>query len=503
MNTIGFLQTNQSLNHKSKKAPWNSKPSKNSTIFGKNIFLPINMKKQMNDNTLVIGTSGTGKTYSFVEPNILQGNANYIIADAKGDILKDLGNSLVQMGYKIQVINLVDLRHSMTYNPLHYMSNQLEIMHFADMIVSSDVTGKMSTKKASQDPFWTNAAGNVLQALILFVKEFLPQDQQTIGNVVNLFDILNMSPANISDALELLKESKLNYEYQLKSADDNDTIGNHIFAWAEEQKQDSQAVKAWRKIADTQGAARTWSSIMSILGAALSRYALHDVVNIMSSNQLKFSELLKSKTALFILYDDADSSKNYISNTLYTQLFGFLYKAARRFGNKLPIKVRLFLDDFKNISIPNFDDYIATSRSRNISICMMLQNESQLVAKFGENAQSVIGNCSAYLLTGTTDLHMAKIAADRFGISANEIRLKDDDHFLLDLSGHIANPIRYDFHKHPAYVDKAYNINKHFVTPVFQNRENTELLNIVKSMPGVLSPFDLFNDDDTLSKEND
>lgn len=506
MRKIGFVPT--SLNNESKseeqEKPWKKEYSKNSTIFGKNVFLPINMKKQLNDNVLVLGTSGTGKTYSFVEPNILQGNTNYVIADAKGDILRNIGASLIKMGYKLQVINLVDLKHSMTYNPLNYANDQLSIMHFADKVVSSDITGKMSTKNSSQDPFWDNAAEDLLESLIFFVKEFLPLKEQNMASVINLYNIVNMSPKKINDVLTSVNHGELSKYYELTSVDDNDSIGNHIFNWARRKNPNSQAVKAWDLIASNQIAEKTWSNVYGILGSSLTRYTLSDVLNLTSSNQVEFSELLKPKTALFILYDDADDSKNFISDMLYTQLFSYLYEAARSFENKLPVKVRFFLDDFKNIHIPNFDDYLATARSRNISICMMLQNESQLVAKFHENTPSVIGNCAAYLLTGTTDLEMAKIASSRFNLSTNTIRQKNYEQFLLDISGYISYPIRYDFQKHPAYYKRVFDVNKHFVTPSIQDKKNISLLNILKSMSRSMSklavrpinPFDYTSDED-------
>lgn len=142
MNTIGF--TNYAQPVKS-ETPWQENYSQDTTIFGKNVFLPINYYSAQNDNTLVIGTSGTGKTYSFVEPNVLQGNANYVIADAKGDILADVGASLKKMGYQIQVLNLVDLKHSMTYNPILNMKSNLDVINFAHQVMISDVSGNQTT----------------------------------------------------------------------------------------------------------------------------------------------------------------------------------------------------------------------------------------------------------------------------------------------------------------------------------------------------------------------
>ena len=170
MSTIGFIQTNQSTKHVAN--PWRTEYSQNSTIFGKHTFVPINMEKALNDNVIVVGTSGTGKTYSFVEPNILQVNTNYVVADAKGDILRDTGASFKKMGYKIQVLNLVDLQHSNTYNPLVYLNDPLDYLQFAYQVITSDVTGFHSAKDSRQDPFWDTAAETLLQHLFISLKNF-------------------------------------------------------------------------------------------------------------------------------------------------------------------------------------------------------------------------------------------------------------------------------------------------------------------------------------------
>ncbi|ADZ07984.1 hypothetical protein LAC30SC_09425 [Lactobacillus amylovorus] len=259
------------------------------------------MEKALNDNVIVVGTSGTGKTYSFVEPNILQGNTNYVVADAKGDILRDTGASLKKMGYKIQVLNLVDLQHSNTYNPLAYLNDPLDYLQFADQVITSDVTGFHSAKDSRQDPFWDTAAETLLQALIYFVKEFLPEDQQNMGNVNRLFNLLDTPAESIGDALTILKQSKLDFEYRFdprkapSSLYDQEyiTIGDLLFEWALQENPASQAVKMWH-------------SIVGILGVNLTRYALADVENLTSGNEIDFNSLLQPKTALFILYDDFD-----------------------------------------------------------------------------------------------------------------------------------------------------------------------------------------------------
>lgn len=487
MQNIGFTAQKT----QNSKFPWEEKYSSKSTIFGKKAFLPINYEKALNDNTLVIGSSGSGKTYSFVEPNVLQGNANYIIADAKGGILEDIGESLDKMGYQIQVLNLVDLNHSMTYNPLANMESTLDVRAFADQILNSTTDGLQI--HSSQDPFWNKSAATFLSALIYFVQEYLPKNEQTMSTVSRLYDVVNQPAEKIKSIIETLSNKK--YEYMKKTRDLNQekTVGDYLFEWAEQKNPNSLAVKMWNEIKLGKTAEKMWSSIVAILGASMSAYNLSEVDKLLSSNQLNFEDLLVPKTALFIIYDDADPSKNFISNILYSQLFRFLYHKAFQYKDKkLPEKVRFYLDDFKNIMIPDFDDYLATARSRNISVCMMLQDESQLQAKFGVNTASVIGNCLAYLLTGTTDLAMARIAADRFNRTAESIRRMDQNHFLLDVGGYTIETKRYEYQAHPNFIRKTFDINQFVKTPDLTSTNWEGLCKVLRDLPIIEMPtYDL------------
>ena len=421
---------------------YSEKYLKNSTILGKHAFLPIDFKNALNDNVVVLGSSGTGKTYSFVKPNILQMNMNYVVADAKGEILADTGETLKQNGYDIRVLNLVDLQHSMSYNPLKYMENDIDILSFAHSVITSTPDG--SKRGGSSDPFWDNAPQELLVALISFVQEFLPEEDCNMNSVIDLFNAID-KPA-FDDADMDMIENHLGYQ---------------LFEWARSQNPNSYAVRKWDSLIGVGGSPRTWSSIVGILGAALAPYEMRDVVNLMYDDSLDFSTLLKPKTALFVMYDDADNSKNFISNVFYKQLFAFLFHKSREFAHQsLPVKIRFFLDDFKNVTIPGFDDYLATARSRNLSVCIMLQDESQLRAKYKDNAPSIIGNCATYLLTGTTDLTMAKEASERFNMTANQIRQLDRGKFLIDMAGEINADDRYDFKMHPSYVDQVYHLSK-------------------------------------------
>ena len=484
MRTIGFHNTDKT---RPATTPWVTHYQSGATIFGRGTYLPIDYGQARNDNTLVVGSSGTGKTYSFVEPNILQANANYVVADAKGDILANTGMSLRAQGYHIQVLNLVDLKHSMTYNPLYYMHDEMDVVAFAHQVIGADITGN-ANHRGFDDPFWTNAPASLLEALIMFTKEFLPVEIQTMGTVTRLFEIIDRTDEDINAVLASLDcpptpRYAFDHDQDEYGNDITVSLGERLFDWVQEQNPHSGALRLWNSVARSKGSEKTWSSIVGILGTALAPYMVGDVDRLLASNQVDFARLLKPKTALFVLYDDADPSKNFLANLLYSQLFSFLYHHAfHQSVGRLPVKVRFFLDDFKNIQVSHFDDYLATARSRNLSLCMMVQDESQLRAKFGKNAGSVIGNCGAYLMTGTTDLTMAKTAGERFNRDAQAIRQLGVDTFLVDISGYLTATARYDFHDHPNYCPKKFDVSVIYQTPAQAVRWG-KLTQIFKQLP--------------------
>lgn len=464
MQKIGFNNYSRSSTTEL-RTPWQNKFTRQSTIFGKSTFLPLDLERALNDNTLVIGTSGTGKTYSFLEPNLLQANCNYVIADAKGSILAEIGPSLKKMGYNLQVLNLVNLNHSMTFNPLTNLHSDEDAVKFAEQMMTTDVTGKVFTDR-SNDVFWKNSTEALLEALILFVKDELPEEDQTMATVNKLFKIVTLKPDQIDTAFSILGSAESGYYFDNYNPEENSLLGDYLFKWVRQNDPGSSSIKMWKQIRGMVASPKTWGSVIGILGSNMAAYNLQNVENLLSGNQIQFRKLLEPKNALFILYDDADSSKNFLSNILYAQLIKFLYHESRKYEHQaLPVKVRFFLDDFKNINIPDFEDILATARSRNISLCMCLQDESQLQAKFGPATPSVIGNCSAYLLTGTTDLTMAKIASERFNIPAQSIRRMEPENFLLDVSGYTAMTKRYDYHDHPNYQGGYYDFEKEIITP--------------------------------------
>lgn len=461
----------------------NKKLKKDDLIFGQNTYLKINKKQMLNNNTVVIGSSGTGKTESYVIPNLLQGNANYVVADAKGQILKDTYYSLKKMGYDIQVLNLIDLDHSMTYNPLAMLNSDSDIRRF-----SHDVEGVNIAKNSSGNvsPYWDNAASNLLTALILYVKAVLPKQQQTMHNVTTLFNWITESDINkiMSD---LDPDNMIGTSFKVTDINSKTDayLANLLFNGLPQK--DINIKQIWNSFYRVIDANVTTGGILSTLSAALIPWQTTEMQNLTAENPqtaIDFHKLLNAKSAIFVMYDDSDKTKNFLFNTFYSQLIDFLYKQSYKQDNgQLENKVRFFLDDFKNIEIDGFDDYLATARSHNIEYSLMLQDESQLKAKFGINWSSVLGNCHNYLFTGTIDLNMAKTAAVRFNKSITEIRQLDPDQFLIDVAGRLQETKRYNYHRHPNYVKKTYNLTN--VVTKADNIDYSVWFDLISKAPNV------------------
>ena len=332
MQKIGFNNYSRSSTTEL-RTPWQNKLTRQSTIFGKSTFLPLDLERALNDNTLVIGTSGTGKTYSFLEPNLLQANCNYVIADAKGSILAEIGPSLKKMGYNLQVLNLVNLNHSMTFNPLTNLHSDEDAVKFAEQMMTTDVTGKVFTDR-SNDVFWKNSTEALLEALILFVKDELPEEDQTMATVNKLFKIVTLKPDQIDTAFSILGSAESGYYFDNYNPEENSLLGDYLFKWVRQNDSGSSSIKMWKQIRGMVASPKTWGSVIGILGSNMAAYNLQNVENLLSGNQIQFRKLLEPKNALFILYDDADSSKNFLSNILYAQLIKFLYHESRKYEHQ-------------------------------------------------------------------------------------------------------------------------------------------------------------------------
>lgn len=391
-------------------------------ILGKGAFKPF----EGNNNVIVIGSSGTGKSYSFVEPNLLQANSSFVVSDAKGQLLKDVGGHLLSQGYDIKILNLCDLSKSMHYNPFHYISRPDDILYLGHCVTSSTVTGE---KTHTNDTFWQASSMMLFNAIAFYLYENIQKKQRTLSNVIKLLEL-----------------EQIGTEYN----DDCKSRLDLIFDSLKEKNPSSPAITFHNMYRI--GAERTRATVVISLQANLMQYAIPEVRELTSYDELELDQLGKKKMALFVVYDDTDPTKNFLSNILYSQIFKILCRQAQEFpSGQLDVPVQIFLDDFFNVSIPDFEQYIATIRSRRISTCIMLQDESQLKAKYGICYNSIIANCGTYLFTGTTDLRAAQEQSERFHMSPDEIRQIGEDEFLVSCNGVEKKVQRFSPDMHPMH----------------------------------------------------
>ena len=418
-----------------------SKAAKDATIFTDNCYLSLNTREtRCNNNVAVIGSSGTGKTRGFVEPNVLQKNASYIISDAKGSVLKDCGNSLVATkngteSYDIRVLNLHDLTKSMHYNPLKYVRSEDDLVSLSYAMANTTIDGE---KAKTNDSFWNTQSEYLIEALAGFVVEERKRGNLdgTMNDVTSLFNKIKST-----ECLE----------------DTEDNLVSILFRNLEKKNPNSIAVEKWKKMMSLGNAQNTWGCILSSTSAALSPYTLSPMKEILRKDDLDFDSISDRPVALFIVYDDTDPTKNFLSNILYTQTLKLLcHKADESPDGQLKRHVRIFLDDFYSVQIPHFVDINANCRSRNISTCIMLQNESQLEAKYGTVYSSIIDNSNSYLFTGTFDIEAADVMAKRFKISSDKILHFPNNKFLVSCNKEIYVGNMLDAHKHPNYVKGYY-----------------------------------------------
>ncbi len=411
-------------------------------------------KHRRNLNVLICGGSGAGKTRFYAKPNIMQANTSFVILDPKGEILRDTGNLLKEKGYEIKVIDLIDMEKSHCYNPFVYIKNDNDIQRLVTNIF------KNTTPKGSQaqDPFWDNAAMMLLLALMFLLYYKAPPEEQ-----------------NFPTVLELIRYGDIN--------EDDDTLPSPLdllFDKLEETEPEHIAVKYYK--AYRKGSGKTLKSIQITLLARLEKFNLTSLANITQSDDLELQSIGEKKTAVFGVIPDNDSSFNFIIGMLYTQLFQQLYYCADfKHGGRLPVHVHFVMDEFANVALPDeFDKLLATMRSREISVSIIIQNLAQLKALFEKQWESIVGNCDEFLYLGGNEQSTHKYVSELLGketidtntygqskgrngsystnyqisgrelMTPDEVRLLDNKYAILFIRGE--RPIldlKYDILKHP------------------------------------------------------
>ena len=449
---------------------------------------PKQPKYARNKNVVVIGGSGSGKTRFFVKPNLMQLHSSYVLTDPKGTVLIECGKLLQRGGYKIKVLNTINFKKSMRYNPFVYIRSEKDVLKVVNTLI---VNTKGEGEKSAED-FWVKAERLLYCALIGYIWYEAPAEEM---NFTTLLELINASEAREDDE-----------EYQ--------SPVDLLFADLEERSPDHFAVKQYKKYKLAAG--KTAKSILISCGARLAPFDIRELRELMETDEMELDTLGDRKTALFVIISDTDDTFNFVVSILYTQLFNLLCdKADDVYGGRLPVHVRCLLDEFANIGqIPKFEKLIATIRSREISASIILQSQSQLKAIYKDNADTIVGNCDTTLFLGgkekTTLKEISEILGketiDSFNTSEtrgrelshglnyqklgkelmtqDEIAVMDGGKCILQLRG--VRPFfsdKYDITKHPKYKylsdadpKNAFDMEKH-----------------LKRRPAIVKPDEVFD----------
>ena len=445
-------------------------------------------KYARNKNILVIGGSGSGKTRFFVKPNLMQMHSSYVVTDPKGTVLIECGKLLQRGGYKIKVLNTINFKKSMRYNPFAYIRSEKDILKLVNTIIANT---KGDGEKSGED-FWVKSERLFYCALIGYIWYEAPEAEK---NFTTLLEMINASEAREDDP-----------EFQ--------SPVDLMFERLEEKDPEHFAVRQYKKFLLSAG--KTRSSILISCGARLAPFDIRELRELMETDEMELDTLGDRKTALFVIISDTDDTFNFVVSILYTQLFNLLCdKADDVYGGRLPVHVRCLLDEFANIGqIPKFEKLIATIRSREISASIILQSQSQLKAIYKDNADTIVGNCDTTLFLGgkekTTLKEMSELLGketiDSFNtsetrsnqksyglnyqklgkelMSQDEIAVMDGGKCILQLRG--VRPFfsdKFDITKHPKYKylsdadpKNAFDMEKH-----------------LKRRPAVVKPDEVFD----------
>lgn len=350
---------------------------------------PKNPKHARNKNVLVIGGSGSGKTRFYVKPNLMQMHSSYCVTDPKGTIVLECGKMLKDNGYEIRILNTINFKKSMKYNPFAYLHSEKDILKLVQTIIANT---KGDGEKSGED-FWVKAEKLYYTALIGYIWYEAPKEEK---NFATLLDMIDASEVREED------ESYMNPI-------------DRLFEALEKRNPTHFAVKQYKKYKLAAG--KTAKSILISCGARLAPFDIQELRDLMMEDELELDRLGDRKTALFVIISDTDDTFNFVVSIMYSQLFNLLCdKADDVYGGRLPVHVRCLLDEFPNIGlIPKFEKLIATIRSREISASIILQAQSQLKAIYKDSADTIVGNCDSTLFLGGKEKTTLKELSETLG----------------------------------------------------------------------------------------
>ena len=349
---------------------------------------PKNPANARNKNVLVVGGSGSGKTRFWLKPNLLQCHSSYVVTDPKGTIVLECGNAMLKNGYKVRILNTINFKKSMHYNPFAYVHSEKDILKLVTTLMTNT-----KGEGSGGDPFWEKSERLLLTALIAYLHYEAPVEEQ---NFATLLEMLN--------TMQVLEDDE---EYQ--------NPVDLLFEELGKKKPNSFAVRQYKlyKLA----AGKTAKSILISCGARLAPFDIQELRDLTMYDELQLDTLGDKKTALFLIMSDTDSTFNFLISMVYTQLFNLLCdKADDVYGGKLPIHVRCLIDECANIGqIPNLEKLVATIRSREISACLVLQARSQLKAIYKDNADTIVGNMDSQIFLGGSEPTTLKDLSEMLG----------------------------------------------------------------------------------------
>ena len=349
---------------------------------------PPDPKNARNKNVLVVGGSGSGKTRFWLKPNLLQCHSSYVVTDPKGTIVLECGQAMLKNGYKVKVLNTINFKKSMHYNPFAYVHSEKDILKLVTTLMTNT-----KGEGSGGDPFWEKSERLLLTALIAYLHYEAPVEEQ---NFATLLEMLN--------TMQVLEDDE---EYQ--------NPVDLLFEELGKKKPNSFAVRQYKlyKLA----AGKTAKSILISCGARLAPFDIQELRDLTMYDELALDTLGDKKTALFLIMSDTDSTFNFLISMVYTQLFNLLCdKADDVYGGKLPVHVRCLIDECANIGqIPNLEKLVATIRSREISACLVLQARSQLKAIYKDNADTIVGNMDSQIFLGVSEPTTLKDLSEMLG----------------------------------------------------------------------------------------
>ena len=437
---------------------------------------PPDPKNARNKNVLVVGGSGSGKTRFWLKPNLLQCHSSYVVTDPKGSIVVECGNALLKNGYKVRILNTINFKKSMHYNPFAYVHSEKDILKLVTTLMTNT-----KGEGSGGDPFWEKSERLLLTALIAYLHYEAPVEEQ---NFATLLEMLN--------TMQVLEDDE---EYQ--------NPVDLLFEELAKKKPNSFAGRQYKlyKLA----AGKTAKSILISCGARLAPFDIQELRDLTMYDELQLDTLGDKKTALFLIMSDTDSTFNFLISMVYTQLFNLLCdKADDVYGGKLPIHVRCLIDECANIGqIPNLEKLVATIRSREISACLVLQARSQLKAIYKDNADTIVGNMDSQIFLGGSEPTTLKDLSEMLGketidafntsdtrgnspsygttfqkmghelLSRDELAVLDGGKCILQLRG--VRPFlsdKYDLTQHPNYkLTSDYDPNNTFDIEKYLNRK--------------------------------